>query len=360
LARALSLGEKSLELAKKLDAHEVIAGSYMWLGEISLWLGHRKKALECFERALKITLDNGYVETAVWAYDDLGLWAFPGENEKRLEHLEKGLELAKKVGTIDWVSLIDAQLAHSYVGMGNMNKGIALAEESVLLNRKAGNKVVLCWSLDGLGLCHQILGEWDIAEQYYMEALGISQKLDDFQSIFAASACLGLLHLEKGEWSEARNCFERAYDVVEKHGVARAGWSQHAIRACIELGETEKATNLIDSLQKSALGVEDKDLYATVDAMRAMLLRAQKRFKESIDQFEKALQEFEALDTRRWNIYWFAKFVYEYARAYLERDQEDDREKAHNLLNQALELFQKLGAKKDIERIIAKKKLLTA
>ena len=57
----------------------------------------------------------------------------------------------------------------------------------------------------------------------------------------------------------------------------------------------------------------------------------------------------------------FAKMVLcEYARVYLERDQEGDREKAHNLLNQALEIFQKMGAKKEIEKIIAKKKLLTA
>jgi hypothetical protein len=45
---------------------------------------------------------------------------------------------------------------------------------------------------------------------------------------------------------------------------------------------------------------------------------------------------------------------------YLERDQEGDREKAYNLLNQALEIFQKMDAKKEIEKIIAKKKLLTA
>jgi hypothetical protein len=45
---------------------------------------------------------------------------------------------------------------------------------------------------------------------------------------------------------------------------------------------------------------------------------------------------------------------------YLERDEEGDREKAHNFLNQALEMFQKIGAEKDIEKIIAKKKLLTA
>ena len=61
------------------------------------------------------------------------------------------------------------------------------------------------------------------------------------------------------------------------------------------------------------------------------------------------------------SLYTFARMVlFEYARAYLERDQEGDREKAHSLLNQALEIFEKIGAKKDIEKIIAKKKLLTA
>jgi KaiC/GvpD/RAD55 family RecA-like ATPase len=38
----------------------------------------------------------------------------------------------------------------------------------------------------------------------------------------------------------------------------------------------------------------------------------------------------------------------------LERDQKDDREEARALLNQALEIFQKMGAKKDIEKIKAR------
>jgi hypothetical protein len=39
---------------------------------------------------------------------------------------------------------------------------------------------------------------------------------------------------------------------------------------------------------------------------------------------------------------------------YLERGEEGDREKAHNLLSQALEISQKMGAKKDIERVQSK------
>jgi hypothetical protein len=40
----------------------------------------------------------------------------------------------------------------------------------------------------------------------------------------------------------------------------------------------------------------------------------------------------------------------------LERDQEGDRERAINLPNQALETVQRIGARKDIEKTISKKK----
>jgi tetratricopeptide (TPR) repeat protein len=363
MAEALSLGEKAVELAKKLNAHEVMAHSYMWLGEISEWLGNRKKATECFERALEIALDNGYLETAVWAYDDLAVWLPIEENERRLEYYEKAFELAKKVGTIEWISLIGQHLAGRYTGMGNMSKAIPLAEESAALNRKVGNLVLLTWSLNQLGFIYQILGEWDKSEQYHKEAFSISQRLDDFQSNASAFGNLGWFHFDKGEYAKARELVEKMYEACERHGAKsmQMAVSDLVVWEYIELGEIEKAQKLIDDLHKYALEVENKNLIATADALRAMLFRAQKKWQESIEHFEKSLQEFEAIGARRWNVYWFAKRVLcEYARAYLERDQEGDREKAHNLLNQALEIFQKLGAKKEVERIIAKKKILSA
>ncbi|MFZ1038448.1 MAG: hypothetical protein WAN53_01035, partial [Candidatus Bathyarchaeia archaeon] len=98
--------------------------------------------------------------------------------------------------------------------------------------------------------------------------------------------------------------------------------------AYIELGEIEKAKNLIDNLHRYALEVENKELIASADAQRAMLFRAQNKWEESIEHFEKSLQQFEAIGARRWNVYWFAKMVLcEYARVYLERDQEGTEKK---------------------------------
>jgi len=59
-------------------------------------------------------------------------------------------------------------------------------------------------------------------------------------------------------------------------------------------------------------------------------------------------------------VYQFAELLYEYGLMYLDRNEEGDKEKAYSLLNQALEIYQKIDAKKKIEKIIAKKKLLTA
>jgi tetratricopeptide (TPR) repeat protein len=128
----------------------------------------------------------------------------------------------------------------------------------------------------------------------------------------------------------------------------------------IELKKLEKAENLLEDVRKFALESNHKRFMLDVDFSRAILLGAEKKWDESIDQFERILKERETLGARRWDIYWFGRLLYEYARVYLERGQEGDREKAHNLLNRALDMFQKIGAKKDIERIIAKKKLLTA
>jgi len=363
MAEALPWAEKALELAKKLNDFEGIADSYFFLGTISGTAGDLKKGVECLERSLKIALDNSLTEIALRAYNNLGSSFGVEDFERRLEYYEKGYELAKKAGHIYFHSWLGGNLAEAYIDMGEMNKGVLLAEESVTLDRKTNYVFHLPLSLDLLGYAYHVLGEWDKAEQYYQEAFNNSQKLKDFQSLSYCYGSFGLLHFDKGEYLKAREFFEKAYDVCEKvRAKSYAMWySQGIIRACIELGEFEKAENLLDGLKEFALEKKSKGGIARNDALRAMLLRAQKKWNKSIEFVEKSLQEHEALNARRWDVYRFAKIVLcEYARVYLERDQEGDREKAYSLLNQALEIFQKMDAKKDIEKIIAKKKLFTA
>jgi len=242
-----------------------------------------------------------------------------------------------------------------------VNRAASLIEESVALDRKTNNLTHLSMSLDLLGVFLQIGGEWDQGEKCLQEAFSISQRLNDWQSISNSYGWLGWLYFEKGEFIKAKEHLEKEIEIVQKAGVRTAPYYYNLIRTYIELEEIEKAKTLIDKYCEYALEVKEKMPLADADALKGMLFRAQRRWKESIEHFEKSLQQWEAMGARQWYLYKFARInLYEYARVFLERNQEGDRAKAHNLLNQALEIFQKLGAKIYIEKILAKKKLLTA
>jgi tetratricopeptide (TPR) repeat protein len=363
MTTALSMAEKALELAKKLSEYEVISSSYTSMGTVFSYTGDTVKAIECLERALKIALDNGYFERALRAYNNLGVVLPVEELERSLECYEKGYELAKKVGDIKMTSFIGSNLGNIYANMGDVKKALQITEESVALDRKAGYIGQLYLSVGNLGWIYQITGEWDKSEQYYREVVDLSQKTKDFQAIATGYFYPGWLYLEKGEYAKAKELVEKGFEVVEKAGARYMKMSniQFMILIYLELGEVENAIPLVDELQQYAQEKQDKQLIANADLVRGMLFRVQKKWDESIEYFEKSRQGFEALNAKRWNIYMFARyFLYEYARVYLDRDQKGDREKAYGLLNEAFETFEKMGAKKDIERILAKKKLLTA
>jgi hypothetical protein len=79
-----------------------------------------------------------------------------------------------------------------------------------------------------------------------------------------------------------------------------------------------------------------------------------------MQHFEKSLQEHKSLNLQKWYAYYRAELLYEYGLMYLDRNEEGDKEKAYSLLDRAMMMYQRMDAKKRIERIIAKRKLLTA
>jgi len=207
------------------------------------------------------------------------------------------------------------------------------------------------------------MGEWDKSEQLFKEARTVSQDLDDSQGVSLSYSRLGSLYSDQDEHAKSAEYLLRAVEIAEKHELRlwTTGAYLQLVIPYIELKEFEKAEKLLEDLSKFEQSSDQKRTVLRVGFSRAMLLRAEKKWDESIDEFERILKEWEAtMNPRRWNVYDFGRFAYEYARVYLDRNEKGDREKAHSLLNQAMEMFQRVGAKKDIEKVIAKKKLLTA
>ncbi len=359
-AEALPLAEKALALAEKLNALEAIAIS---CNELSIDIilrarvGDFKKGLEYANRALKIALENEYWDTALWAYYRL-VGALPAEEyEKRMDYTEKALALAKKIGHVFWQSNFRSIQADYDIWCGELDKAIAALDEALSLFKRTGDKFDTSAVLLDLGDAYRRSGEWEKSEQYLQEASDSARGQDEWSISATGHEYLGLLHLDREEYVKAKESFEEALKVYEKAG-AKSGQMYSSTFLCwvlLELGELEKAQSLLDNFQSFALETEEKWPIALSIALRAMLLRAQKKLDESIELYEKALREWESTKANIWYAYYYVRFVLcEYARAYLERNAGGDKEKAGSLLNRALEMFQKMGAKKDIEKVEAK------
>jgi tetratricopeptide (TPR) repeat protein/KaiC/GvpD/RAD55 family RecA-like ATPase len=353
---AITWTQRAIQLAEKLNALEVAAYAYVeYANQIGI-TGDLKKGLEYANRALTMALDNNYLETAVSAYERVAEWLPAEEYEKRLENYEKGLELTKKIGDISQNGFFLNSLASEYLIRGQLGKANSFAEEALDLIKKSGSNVFIPWCLQTLGDVSRFSGEWDKSERYYKEAEDTSRNQNEYQTIATSYMGFGQLHFDKEEYTKAKESFEEGFKVLKatEERVWQIGFSTPLICTLIELGELEKAEELLDTMRKFA--DETHAVWVTNYEMmlRAMMLRAQKRYVESIELFERAVKEWESTKENVWNAYYFARWLCEHARAYAERGQHGDKEKALVILNRALEMFQKMGAKKDIEKVEAR------
>jgi tetratricopeptide (TPR) repeat protein len=207
------------------------------------------------------------------------------------------------------------------------------------------------------------LGEWDKSLQYLRESLDIAKKVKEYQFSGEATYWLGELFMEMEDYAEAEKYFNENNSIYENAGNtdAQLAWTFPALsRLHLKEGEIEKAKELIEKTYEHATKTKSRLVIPYVEMLKAMLFRDQKNWEQSIQQFEKSLQGYKSINAQKWYVFQFAELLYEYGLMYLNRNEGDDKEKAYQLLDQALEIYRRVDAKKKIERILAKKKLLQA
>ncbi|MEJ2281607.1 MAG: AAA family ATPase, partial [Candidatus Bathyarchaeota archaeon] len=357
LKKSFSLVNKALKIAKEIGAYGVIGTSNLTLGALFNLNGDYNNAIVCFENALEVSLENNFLETAVYAYDNLG-WALKATREKSkcLESYKKGYDLAKRIGAISALSWIGNNLSELYFDMGKTSQALILSEESVSFDRKTGNQINLALSLGEMGYILGILGELDKSESCLNEALEISGRINDFPAIGLTYKALGKYHINKRNFEEGQKYSEKALELAKKTGSKMhqvlAGY--YLALCSIELNEQCKAEKQIENLLELTKEVGDKERAAYVLGLKGMLSKSKKNWNQAIKYFDSSIKKLEVLDVQTWDLYEFSKrIILEYGQVYLERNQKGDQNKAKVLLQKALKAFNKIGAKEDIALVEA-------
>jgi tetratricopeptide (TPR) repeat protein len=210
----------------------------------------------------------------------------------------------------------------------------------------------------GIGFHYLRQGEWDSAIEYLEGSIRAHQG----SNVAAVGACYlatGSLNLELGNYAKAEELLLQSLEICRKGGnVLFELWVVPVLAELyLKMGQPEKAAEYVD--RGFELLKPEQNWYglpAPVYLAKGMLATAQQDWGTAAESFDKAIQI-----NRQYQLPWDeARALYERGLMYLSRGRKVDRDKAHEDLDEALAIFQKVGAKKDVEKVLRKKKRLGA
>ncbi|MCZ2856826.1 MAG: tetratricopeptide repeat protein, partial [Candidatus Bathyarchaeota archaeon] len=359
---ALPWTQKAVEIAERLDdskvlserAH-VLARCYNNLAVFSHKSGDNEKAKEYYQKGLKLSLENNFGWLAAGFYSNLSEVHFSvGEFQKSFETAEKGIGLAEKVGALGNLAWTGSVLAMYHVNMGEMQKAISMLEDVLELDKKIKFTAHLSYSMWGLGVCSYWLGEYEKSLHYLMEAYDIARKTGEYQAHGLATGWLGELHVEMNDYAQAENYFNESKTICERTGETLYQYGDvfpALSKLYLEKGEIEKAEKLIEETYRYATKTRNRLVLSYAEMLKAMLFSEQKKWKQSSQHFEKSLEEHRSLNAKKWHLPRFAELLFEYGSMLLDRSEEGDKGKAHSILHESLEIYQKMDAKEKIKKV---------
>jgi len=218
-----------------------------------------------------------------------------------------------------------------------------------------------CWLEDSasLGFLYLRAGDWDRARQVLEKALPIHDDAHNTVAVKALCLVLGSLNLKERNFPKAEELLLKSLEICRNGGnILFELWALPVLAELyLKMGQLEKAAEYVD--KGFELMKPEQNWYGLPAPMylaRAMLAAARKDWETASDSFDKAIQI-----NRQYQLPWDeARTLYERGLMYLARGGQGDRDKAHQDLDEALAIFQKVGAKKDAEKILRKKEMLRA
>jgi tetratricopeptide (TPR) repeat protein len=219
LGKALEHFEKVLKLHEELGIKEGVASDYVNIGNIYLTKGELDKALEHFEKALKLHRELGTKEGIAVDIGNMGIvYGTKGELDKALKYFETALKLNKDLGRKEGINQI-GNIGHIYLTKGELDKALEYFEKALQLFEVFGIKEGMAITLGNIGNIYLTRGELAKALKYHEKTLELDEKLGRKEGLAADYVNIGNVYRNQGELDKALEYYEKAFKIYKEMGV---------------------------------------------------------------------------------------------------------------------------------------------
>jgi len=337
----------ALAIAQKENNQSSIATSLGMLGDIERNRGNWDEAEKLYRQHLEIMTELGARSGMASSWGVLGNIEGNRGNWDEAEKLyRQALALRTELGDRPGMASSWGALGNIERNRGNWDEAEKLYRQHLEMMTELGDRAGMASSWASLGNIERNRGNWDEAEKLYQQCLEVMTELGDRSGMATSWGVLGDIERNRGNWDEAeklyRQCLEVETELGDRSGMAtswgllgniernRGNWdeAEKLYRQCLEveteLGDREGMAKSLGCLGYNELG-------------RGNLDTAEKLLTEALGKMQKL--------GMTWHI---AETNYDLAR--LERSR-GNTEVAQQHYDTAHQIFQQLGAAKDLERI---------
>jgi len=352
LEKAQEWTEKAFDLAERLLDPDEVARFLYYAGIRYRRQGANKLAEEHWLRSLEISKETGDLAMQGRLYQDLG-WQSEemGNYREALDRLEKGRELADLCGDISTLSVIHETMGETYYALGEWEQAIEHLQQSLNLAEQAGLRKATSRVFSVLGDIYRHQGRWTDADECYQRALSSINASGMAQSLFVIHLSIGLMNMDRGRYDAAQEHLDRCWAICSE-GVGftnrMAMVKAHMGEIAVLTGDLDKAEAQIAQAIEFANQAEGRRELAYAIMVKGMIAARRENWPEAIAALTDAIQRFEHLEAR----YDLACAYAEMGKTYRRRNaNENDLQLAQSYLDKARAIFEKLGARKNLEQL---------
>jgi tetratricopeptide (TPR) repeat protein len=337
----LEAAEQAGELARAVGDERVLAGAEMRRGTVFVILGQMDEALHVLEQSVQLAEAVGDLETLGIALNNLGnTYLKAGELQKARAALERGLELLRRTGSAGNIGFQMLSLGEVLTYAGEWEQAAAWVERG----GETISSVGASWFAAYIPLYRGHLalrqGRWEEAHSNLQEVLTLAQPIGDTQALHSAHWLLAELELLERRAEQAQ---ARLEPLVAEDSPFLVALCATLAWAYLELGEMDRAAETVDRALRIARDRQLRLDLPTALQVHGMVLAQCDAWKDADAAFGDAVSLAHAMP-----------YPYAEARA-RERwgmvcRERRKPEQARKNLEEALGIFRRLGARKDVER----------
>ena len=238
------LFQKGLAMAQELGDRFLIAEFLQNLASIPS--EDKLKGLSYAEKTLDLRKELGDLDGQMWIYQILAVQYFViGNLDKANMMLSEAQKLARIVNNRWALMSVEYGLAFGYCETGDYTEGIAHFRQALATTMDFGEYVWIVTDLNALGYTLGIVGDWEAAQHYFLQAIEIARENHSVDWVVKSNISYGETAWAKGEFALAEQAYQAA-------ALAGQDDQDHFLSGVIAYGQGKRA--LIHSQLHEARG----------------------------------------------------------------------------------------------------------